>query len=97
MSTDDADRQLGEPIPPTEPNNTEDAIGTPAAAIETKAVPTEVSLSVDAVAEGMVALRLRSATVSGKVMVEVAPAEQLVEDLAEAIDEAESCEVDNAE
>ena len=94
MSTDDADRQLGEPIPPTEPNNSEDAIGTPAAAIATTAVPDEVDLSVDAVADGMVALRLRSATVEGKIMVEVEPARALAADVAEAADRAEDWETD---
>jgi len=89
MSTDDGDRQLGEPIASTEPSNSEDAIGTPAAAITTTAVPDEVDVSVDAVGERMVAIRLLSATVEGKIMVEVEPARELAEDVAEAADAAE--------
>jgi len=89
MSTDDADRQLGEPIPPTEPNSDEDAIGTPAAALTTTAVPDEVDVAVEAVADGMVAVRLSSVTVEGKLMVEVEPARALADDLLEAADRAE--------
>ena len=94
MSTDDADRQLGDSIPPTNPSSDDGEIGTPAAAIETKAIPDEVDLSVDAIADGMVALRLRSSTMSGKIMVEVEPARALAEDVAEAADAAENWEAD---
>ena len=95
MSTDDADRQLGEPIPPTEPNNdSEDAIGTPAASIETFATPTEVDLAVEAIAEDTVALRIDSVTISGKVILDTDPAADLRDDVEEAIAAAENWEAD---
>ena len=95
MSTDDADRQLGEPIPPTEPNtDSEDAIGTPAASIETFATPTEVDLAVEAIGEDPVALRIDSVTISGKVILDSEPAADLRADLTEAIEAAENWERD---
>jgi len=95
MSTDDADRQLGEPIPPTEPNSdSEDAIGTPAAAFETMTIPDEVDLSVEAIAEGMVALRIRSVTMKGKIILDTEPAADLRDDVTEAIEAAEDWEGD---
>ena len=95
MSTKDGDRQLGEPIPPTEPNSdSEDAIGTPAAAFETMTIPDEVDLSVEAIAEGMVALRIRSVTMKGKIILDTDPAADLLDDVTEAIDAAENWEAD---
>lgn len=93
-TVDEADdgHHLGEPIQPTEPSSNDDAIGTPAAAIETKAVPDDVDLSVEALGENMVGVRLSSSTISGKVFVEPGPARQLAADLLEAADEAESGE-----
>jgi len=86
-----ADRQLGESIDSTEPSTDADgAIGTPAAAIETKTVPDNVDLSVEALAQDMVGIRLSSATISGKVFVEPGPARQLAADLLEAADAAEN-------
>jgi len=94
MSTEPTERELGDPLPSTEYSDNADAIGTPAAAIETKAAPAEVDVSVDAVAEGMVALRLRSAAVEGKIMLEDEPARALAADLVEAADAAEDWGVD---
>jgi len=95
MSTDDADRQLGEPIPPTDPNSdSEDAIGTPAAAFETMTIPDEVDLSVEAIAEGMVALRIRSVTMKGKIILDTDPAADLAADVEEAVAAAENWERD---
>jgi len=95
MSTDDADRQLGEPITPTEPKDeSDDAIGTPAASIEAFATPTEVDLAVEAIGEDTVALRIDSVTISGKVILDTEPAADLRDDVAEAIEAAENWEVD---
>ena len=95
MSTEDADRQLGEPIPPTDPNSdSEDAIGTPAAAFETMAIPDEVDLSVEAIASGTVALRISSVTMSGKIILDTDPAADLRDDVEEAIAAAENWEAD---
>ena len=95
MSTDDVDRQLGEPIPPTDPNtDSEDAIGTPAAAFETMTIPDEVDLSVEAIASGTVALRISSVTMSGKIILDTDPAADLRDDVEEAIAAAENWEAD---
>ena len=95
MSTDDADRQLGEPIPPTDPNDkSDDAIGTPAAAFETMTIPDEVDLSVEAIASGTVALRIRSGTMKGKIILDTDPAADLLDDVTEAIEAAENWEAD---
>ena len=95
MSTKDGDRQLGDAIDRTEPNNdSDDAIGTPAASIETFATPTEVDLAVEAIGEDTVALRIDSVTISGKVILDTEPAADLRADLTEAIEAAENWERD---
>jgi len=95
MSTNDANRQLGDAIERTKPQTeNHDAIGTPAASIQTFATPTEVDLSVEPVAEDMIALRINSVTMNGKIILDTEPAAQLLDDVDEAIEKAENGEVD---